>query len=261
MILLFIPVLIGTPLSAGCAGQVRFESAAANSPTLSAALFRPEATTPRPALVLLHPCSGLLPFMNDWAHWLQSEGYVALVVDSFSAPGRATNVCRVGRNPTMQEVAADAFGALRFLRAQPFVDPQRVGVMGWSYGGGASLAASRAEYRRLADALVATESKGFQAAVAFYPPCQLAGMDTEIPLLMLLGGADDWTRPERCISVGERLQRDKRPVRWVVYPSALHGFDQPGPPRTSLGHHIAYDGSATADARNQVRQFLADVFR
>lgn len=105
MIFLFISVLIVTLLIAGCAGRVRFESAAANTPTLSAALFRPEATTPRPALVLLHPCSGLLPFMTDWAHWLQSEGYVALVVDSFSAPGRATNVCRVGRNPTMQEVA------------------------------------------------------------------------------------------------------------------------------------------------------------
>src|SRR5262249_20568465 len=139
VIRLFMPVLIVT--FAGCAGgHVRFDSAAANSPTLSAALFRPEATTPSPALVLLHPCGGLRPFLNDWARWLQSEGYVALVVDSFSAPGRATNVCGAGRNPSVQEVAADAFGALRFLRAQPFVDPQRVGVMGWSYGGGATLA-------------------------------------------------------------------------------------------------------------------------
>jgi dienelactone hydrolase len=208
--------------------------------------------------VLLHPCGGLAPFVNNWAYWVQGEGYVALVVDSFSPRG-TTNVCRDGRNPTMQEVAADAFGALRYLRSLPFVDAERVGVMGWSYGAGASLLASRAGYRFLDRS--EPNGKGFQAAVAFYPPCQLAGTDTATPLLMLLAGADDWTPTYGCISIGEVLQRENRPVRWVVYPNASHAFDQPGPPRTYLGHYMAYDPSATADAEKQVRRFLAEFFR
>jgi dienelactone hydrolase len=159
----------------------------------------------------------------------------------------------------MQEVAADAFGALRYLRSLPFVDAERVGVMGWSYGAGASLLASRAGYRRLDPS--GSAGKGFQAAVAFYPPCELAGTDTATPLLMLLAGADDWTPPYMCISIGEMLQHANRPVRWIVYQNASHAFDQPGPPRTYLGHYMSYDPSVTADAQKQVRRFLAEFLR
>src|SRR5262249_5398658 len=35
--------------------------------------------------------------------------------------------------------ARDAYGTLLFLQAQPFVRPDRIGIMGWSQGGGALL--------------------------------------------------------------------------------------------------------------------------
>jgi len=247
-------LLVGAFLS-GCASYARFPSAAPNSPTLTAAVYRPDATTPRPAVVLLHPCGGIDPFVNDWARWLTNEGYVALVLDSFTPRG-VTSVCGTGRGPTMLDADADAFGALRYLRSLPFVDGERVGVIGFSFGGGAALLASRAGYQWLR-----TPEKGFRAAVAFYPPCELAGTDTTTPLLMLLAGADDWTPPSLCITIGKILERERTPVRWMVYPNAPHGFDQPGPPRTYLGHYMAYDASATADAQRQVRQFLAEFLR
>ena len=64
--------------------------------------------------------------MNEWARWLTSEGYVALVLDSFTPRG-VTNVCGTGRGPTTLDADADAFGALRYLRSLPFVDGERVG--------------------------------------------------------------------------------------------------------------------------------------
>jgi dienelactone hydrolase len=59
----------------------------------------------------------------------------------------------------------------------------------------------------------------------------------------------------------EALQGENWPVRWLVYPNASHAFDQPGPRRTYLGHYMAYDASATADAQKQVRRFLAEFLR
>lgn len=244
-------LLVGC-LLAGCASYVRFPSSALDEAVLTAALYRPERS-PRPAVVLLHTCGGVAPFVHDWARWLQGEGYVALVLDSF-APRGATN-CQGRNHPGTVDVAADAFGALHYLRSLPFVDGTRIGVMGFSYGGNATLLVSGAGFY-----LRGPAKEGFQAAVALYPNCGSLS-DTTTPLLMLLAGADDQAPAEVCISVGETLQRDKRPVRWVVYPSATHGFDQPGPPRTYGGHYMAYDTAATADSQKQVRQFLAEFLR
>jgi dienelactone hydrolase len=59
----------------------------------------------------------------------------------------------------------DAYAALQYLQAQPFVQPDRVGLMGWSQGGGTVL-------RTVNDKSIgrpATLARDFKAAVSFYP--------------------------------------------------------------------------------------------
>ncbi|MBI4408669.1 MAG: prolyl oligopeptidase family serine peptidase [Gemmatimonadetes bacterium] len=59
----------------------------------------------------------------------------------------------------------DAYGALRRLRAQPFVTPEAVALMGFSNGGYVLLSAMRST--------PAAMPRGFQAAVAMlYPQCK-----------------------------------------------------------------------------------------
>src|SRR5262249_62399837 len=74
------------------------------------------------------------------AQLLQGWGYVALVVDSFSARG-FKDVC--GRNwPTQADAekrAHDIDAALAWLSTQSYVDPVRLAFMGYSYGGGGAL--------------------------------------------------------------------------------------------------------------------------
>lgn len=128
---------------AGCGTtQVRFPSLAFDKQTVIGDVFRPKAEGRAPAVVLLHPCGGLAPFVYEWALWFQDKGYGAVVVDSFK-PRAQTNVCSSGRNPSMIEVAGDAFGALAYLRGLEWIDGSRVTVMGFSYGAGATLYASR----------------------------------------------------------------------------------------------------------------------
>ena len=48
-------------------------------------------------------------------------------------------------------MTADAFGCLKYLRAQPFVDPDHIFIIGFSYGGMASVFSA---YAQVADAMV-----------------------------------------------------------------------------------------------------------
>jgi dienelactone hydrolase len=195
-------------------------------------------------VVLLPTCAGVEPHVLRWASWLRSQGYVALVVDSFSAPGRASNVCRAKQNPHVRDVAADAAGAVDWLRSQPFVAAGRVGVVGFSYGANAALIAAHSGERR------------FRAAIAFYPECGYGSLHhVQIPALLLVGGADTETPASVCVAEGESAQR--KLVSWKVYPGVTHGFDKAElPSETRSGYR--YDPRATADAEHEILKFFRE---
>lgn len=248
-------------LLAGCAAPtIRFPSSpVAGSVMLSGYLYRPEGAGPFPAMVLLHTCGGLRRHVLDWGRWLKSEGYAALAVDSFSPRG-TVNVCGRGGSPSAREVALDAFGALDYLRSLPFVDPERIGVMGWSYGATAALQASS----ELTIESLKPKGGGFRVAVAFYPDCDAFGYAPGIPVLLLLAEADDWTPPLLCVRYAEQFRRGGRTVLWKVYPGADHSFDEPAHGFAGiryLGHTLKYDPAVTATAEKDLRTFLAQYLR
>jgi dienelactone hydrolase len=85
-------------------------------------------------VVVLHGCSGFFSTYAAVADDLKWEGYVALAVDSLGPRGIA-NACGAG----LIEQAVDAHAALNYLVHQPFVDPSRIAVLGYSMGGSSSL--------------------------------------------------------------------------------------------------------------------------
>src|SRR4030088_1911937 len=111
---------------------------------LTVHLSRPAGDAPRPALVLMHGCSGLLnakgrilPIYQAWTRALVVQGYVVLAVDSASSRGFG-QTCTAGpdRITMYRDRPSDAYAALQYLQAQPFVQTGRIGLMGWSQGGG-----------------------------------------------------------------------------------------------------------------------------
>ena len=93
------------------------------------------------------------------------------------------------------------------------------------------------------------------------------------PLLVLIGGADDWTPAATCRQMADAMAMRGADASIVVYPGAYHYFDVEGRDLTVLaevenelkpggfGATVAYQAAAAADAQRQVEAFLAQASR
>jgi dipeptidyl-peptidase-4 len=111
---------------------------------LATALFMPrdhDGTTPLP--VILDPYGGphaqrVLKAHNPHlvSRWLAEQGYAVIVTDGRGTPGRGPDWERAVWGDLAGPVLDDQVAALdAALDRHPFLDPERVGIRGWSFGG------------------------------------------------------------------------------------------------------------------------------
>jgi dienelactone hydrolase len=136
---------------------------------------------------------------------------------------------------SLSRIRKDALDAAAHLRKQPFVDHDRVGLLGLSQGAMAALGISASLYE------TPQGQPAFRAIVANYPVCFLGNLRISgrspvnlnfvpderitVPLLVQMGDLDTEGPPQDCIS---RLQAQKdkgAPVELVLYKNATHGWD------------------------------------
>lgn len=214
-------------------------------------LARPKGPGSFPAVVLLHSCLGLPADRASIAAALTTWGYVALFVDDFSSRG-LKETCAVDFPAGL----ADAFGALRYLATLPYVDPARIGVVGYSQGADTAL---KAAAPRFSSAFATPDGPAFKAAAAYYPPCaNLGDAALRLPTLILIGGADRVTPEIDCERLAQ-AQPGAANVQVVAYPGAHHCFDDPSFAHGTefMGMHLEYDRTAARRARSALRAFLA----
>ncbi len=233
--------------------------------------FPAAGAAPAPALVLLHGCGGpygrtgeLAARSAFYARWLNGLGIHVLVTDSLTPRGeRELCTQKVGtRAVTQVQRRRDALGAVQWLAQQRGVDRARIGLLGWSHGGSAVLAATDLGQREVREAPVAPA-----LAVAFYPGCAAAlkaGYRAAAPLLLLVGEADDWTPAAPCRELAAGATGAA--VSFEAYPGAYHGFDGHAPLRLrrdvpngvnpGQGVHVGGDPAARAASRERLQQFL-----
>lgn len=236
---------------------VEIENPLATSQPLLGYLRQPRDAGPSPAVVLLHGCNGGWRKLDErWGPRIASWGYVTLTVDRFGPRG-ITSACTGGLPAA---TIFDAYRALAFLVQQPFVDPDRVAVIGFSQGGWLALASvERGMIERMS-------KEKFRAAIAFYPPCISIKGSMTVPTLILIGELDDWTPADECRNLAEGrdgygISRQKGagvPIELVVYPGAYHSFDVPSlaTPVTFLGHHLEFNRAARDRSIDAIKAFL-----
>jgi carboxymethylenebutenolidase len=139
--------------------EVQFPS---NGTDIRAYLARPGASAKGPAVLVCHENRGLTPHIQDVARRFAKAGYSALALDLLSreagtakmdpdaVPGALT---KAGAQRHVSDFAA----AFEYLQSQDYVDPERIAMNGYCFGGGITWQA-------------ATALPGLKATAAFYGP-------------------------------------------------------------------------------------------
>jgi dipeptidyl-peptidase 4 len=222
---------------------------AADGQTLHYRLFKPSHFDPAkryPAIVDVYGGPGVQRVTNSWAgssftQILTRAGYVVFQLDNRGSAFRGTAFQAPIHDKLGEVEVADQVLGARWLGSQPFVDPSRVGVWGWSYGGYMTLM------------LMFKAPEVFRAGVAGAPVTDWALYDTHYTeryldqpqdnaagyaassvlsyandlkgkLLVIHGMADDNVLFLHSTKLFRKLQDLGKPFEVMVYPGAKHGL-------------------------------------
>jgi dienelactone hydrolase len=214
--------------------------------------FKPAGTGPFPAVVLMHSCGGVRnPHIKQHAQELLKAGYVVLVTDSFEPRGVQNCATRIVSGSAG---VADAYAALAYLAAKPFVDKSRIYQVGYSWGGIVSTMLASPQ-----SAKIVGSSLRFAATVSNYSNCsyqdkfQLVLRDSDRPFLMLMGESDQELPSSNCFPLLAEMKAQGSAVDWFVFPGATHSWDKPSQPDRGY----VYNARVAAEATEKMLAFLA----
>jgi dipeptidyl-peptidase-4 len=174
---------------------------------------------------------------------LAQEGIVVWVCDNRSASGKGQeSVWPVWKRLGELELQ-DIEDGVGWLKRQAWVDGEKIGLYGWSYGGfvtAYALTHSRSFAMGIAGAPVTdwrlydsiytermmltpqNNPEGYRASSPRLKAAELHG-----ELLLLHGAIDDNVHPQNSLQFAYELQRAGKPFRMMLYPGARHAVGEP----------------------------------
>lgn len=181
------------------------------------------------------------------AEKLMAKGFVVLLVNINAAEGLLI-ACA---DPIDGERIAEYINvAVAWASELPYVDPDKIHIIGWSMGGRGVL--------KWLDG-PRSEAIGVRSAIAVYPQCRgYRTLSISMPILMLLGGSDDIAIPSVCEELVDSVAI-KQHITVENYPGARHGFDvQDAPPMLESGNGktVGYQKEAAEASWQAILEFL-----
>jgi dipeptidyl-peptidase 4 len=198
-----------------------------------------------PVIVYVYGGPGVQVVQRNWGSNTDqlhaARGYIVFRLDNRGTPNRGRAFERaISRNLGGPEVE-DQLAGLAFLKTQGFVDPDRIGVWGWSYGGYMALrlatqaptafkayaAGAPVTDWRLYDTHYTERFMGTPQAdgVAYERSSVLPNLkNVKAPLLILHGMADDNVTFDNSTAAFDALQGASIPFESMVYPGQKHGI-------------------------------------
>jgi dienelactone hydrolase len=213
-------------------------------------------TAKRPGIVMVHEWWGITPHIHNEARKFAQQGYTAFIADMYGDAKTADNPKDAGalsgsvmKDPKAME---SRFNAARDqLAKQASVNPQRIGAVGYCFGGAVVLNMARAGADLAAVA-------GFHASLGLNTPAPAPG--TVKAKILILNGADDpFVKREQYAALKKDFDAAKVDYRIIEYPGAVHAFTNPE--ATELGKKfnlpLRYDAKADQESKAEAAKFFA----
>ena len=210
----------------------------------------------RPGIVMVPEWWGITKHVQNEARKFAQQGYTVFIADMYGDAKTADNPKDAGalsgsvlKNPTVME---SRFNAARDqLVKQASVNPQRIGAVGYCFGGAVVLNMARAGADLAAVA-------GFHASLGLNTPAPAPG--TVKAKVLVLNGADDpFVKREQYDALNQDFDKAKADYRVIEYPGAVHAFTNPE--ATELGKKfnlpLRYDAKVDQEAKAEAAKFFA----
>lgn len=177
----------------------------------------------------------------DWMYYAVKQGFLVFCVDGRGTGGRGRAFQDIVYRNLGHYETIDQVNAAKYLMTLPYIDKNRIGICGWSYGGYETLMA------------ISSEDAPFAAAVAIAPVTDWRFYDTvyterymltpqsnhdgylqsapinkttnvNCRLLLISGTADDNVHLSNTMEYVSRLQRDGKLCDMLLFPNMNHSI-------------------------------------
>lgn len=191
---------------------------------------------------------------NSRAQWLADRGYAVLQLNYRGSTGYGKNFLNAGNHEWGGKMQDDLSDGVQWLIDQKIADPQKISIMGGSYGGYAALAAATFTPTLFCCAVDIVGPSNLLTLIQTIPPYwaplkanffkRVGNPDTEgeflksrspfffadriqIPLLIAQGAHDPRVKQAESEQIVSAARKAGKPVEYIVYQDEGHGFARP----------------------------------
>jgi dipeptidyl-peptidase-4 len=180
-------------------------------------------------------------FNHFWFQHLASQGYIVVSVDNRGTGARGRDFKKVTYQQLGHYELIDQMEAARWLGKQSYVDPLRIGIWGWSYGGYMSSLAITRGSNLFSTAIAVAPVTTWRYYNTIYterymrtPQENPEGYDDNSPVnyakklkgkyMLVHGTADDNVHVQNAMQMINALVDENKPFEQFMYPDRNHGI-------------------------------------
>jgi len=214
-----------------------------------------QSTGKRPGIIVVHEWWGHNEHARTQARRLAEAGYVGFALDMYGKGKVATHpddamkfMGEATKDPAVVKARFDA--AVAQLKADPHVDPARIGAIGYCFGGGIVLNMAAA-----GEDLKAVGS--FHGALSALGPVAPGAIKGKV--LVMTGSADPFVPPDQVEAFKKKMTDAGARYEVVVIPGAMHGFTNPDAGKFGMPQ-LAYSAEADKASWTDLLAMLKSAF-
>ena len=222
-----------------------------NGEELNAYMIKPKDFDPNkkyPVFMTQYSGPGSQSVANSWSagngYWFQmlaQEGYIIVCVDPRGTGLKGRDFKKMTQKELGKYEVEDQIAAAQALGERDYVDADRMGIWGWSYGGfmASNCIFQGADTFKMAIAVAPVTSWRFYDSIyteryMTTPQENASGYDNNSPLshvdklegkfLLVHGSADDNVHVQNSMRLIEALVQANKQFDWAIYPDKNHGI-------------------------------------